>query len=114
MERVKEISARTLGVRLIAWRYSSPSASAELNDMVNTLRLQTEMSEATTDNPEHTYEYERAQIAEYRLIPLVVVPRYTGLSARGRAWLPERWKPWHLADVWIDGKNSAVPSGVQP
>ncbi|HZC65033.1 MAG TPA: hypothetical protein VE545_00550 [Candidatus Dormibacteraeota bacterium] len=72
------------------------------------------MSEATTDNPEHTYEYERAQIAEYRLIPLVVVPRYTGLSARGRAWLPERWNPWHLADVWIDGKNSAVPSGVQP
>jgi hypothetical protein len=109
---VKSLESAT--VRLVAWRYSSLSARAELRDMMSNLQLQTEVNEPTADHSEQTYEYERAQIAEYRLIPLVVVPRYIGLSARVRDWLPERWDAWHLADVWLDGKNSAMPSGVQP
>ena len=101
-------------VHLVAWRYSSLSARVELHDMVNNLQLQTDANEPAADSAEQIYEYERAQIGEHRLIPLVVVPQYVGLSARVRDWQPERWDAWHLADVWLDGKNSAVSSGVQP
>lgn len=102
-------------VRLVAWRYSSLSRRAELSDMISGLRLQTETTEPVAENAEQYYEYERALISEYQLIPLVVLPHYVGLSTRVRDWLPERWDAWHLADVWLDGKkNSAAPAGVQP
>jgi ABC-type transport system substrate-binding protein len=102
-------------IRLVAWRYSSLSRCAELGDMISSLQLQTDMSEPSTENAEQTYEYERALLSEYQLIPLVVLPQYVGLSARVRDWLPEHWDAWHLADVWLDGqKNSAAPAGVQP
>ncbi len=103
------------GVRLIAWRYSSLSRRAELSDMVSGLQLHTETTEPVAEDAEQTYEYERALIFEYQLIPLVVLPQYVGLSARVRDWLPERWDAWHLADVWLDGKKSSTaPAGVQP
>ena len=102
-------------VRLIAWRYSSLSRRAELSDMIGGLQLQTETTEPAAESAGHSYEYERALISEYQLIPLVVLPQYVGLSTRVRDWLPERWDAWHLADIWLDGKkNSAVPAGVQP
>jgi ABC-type transport system substrate-binding protein len=102
-------------IRLVAWRYSSLSRRAELGDMISGLQLQTDMSEPGTENAEQTYEYERALISEFQLIPVAVLPRYVGLSTRVRDWLPERWDAWHLADVWLDGqKNSAAPAGVQP
>jgi len=103
------------GVRLVAWRYSSLSRRAELSNMISGLQLQTETAEPAAESAEQTYEYERALLSEYQLIPLVVLPQYVGLSARVRDWLPERWDAWHLADVWLDGKkNSAAPAGVQP
>jgi peptide/nickel transport system substrate-binding protein len=102
-------------IRLVAWRYSSLSQRAELGDMISNLQLQTEMDEPTAENAEQTYEYERDLISEYRLIPLVVLPQYIGLSTRVRDWLPERWDAWRLADVWLDGKkDSTAPAGVQP
>lgn len=102
-------------VRLVAWRYSSLSRRAELSDMISGLQLQTETTEPAAEIAEQTYEYERALISEYQLIPLVVLPQYVGLSTRVRDWLPECWNAWHLADVWLDGKkNSAAPAPVQP
>jgi ABC-type transport system substrate-binding protein len=102
-------------VRLLAWRYSSLSRRAELGDMISGLQLQTETTEPAAESAEQTYEYERALLCEYQLIPLVVLPQYVGLSTRVRDWLPERWDAWHLADIWLDGKkNSAAPAGVQP
>jgi peptide/nickel transport system substrate-binding protein len=102
-------------VRLVVWRYSSLSRRAELSDMMSGLQLQTETTEPVAENAEQTYEYERALISEYQLIPLVALPQYVGLSSRVRDWLPERWDAWHLADVWLDGKkSSAAPAGVQP
>jgi peptide/nickel transport system substrate-binding protein len=102
-------------VRLVAWHYSSLSRRAELGDMISGLQFPTDTSEPSTESAEQTYEYERALISEYQLIPLVVLPEYVGLSTRVRDWLPDDWDAWHLADVWLDGrKNSAAPAGVQP
>jgi ABC-type transport system substrate-binding protein len=102
-------------VHLIAWHYSSLSRRAELGDMISGLQFPTDMREPSTESAEQTYEYERALISEYQLIPLVVLPQYVGVSTRVRNWLPDHWDAWHLADVWLAGKkNSAAPAGVQP
>jgi len=39
---------------------------------------------------------------ERRVLPLVALPEYIGLSQKVRDWMPARWGEWHLADVWLD------------
>ena len=109
------------GLRLLSWRYSSLSERAELDAMVATLQLApaADEKEKPVEDTEQVYLRERRLIAERELIPLVVMPEYIGLGPSVRDWMAERWGEWHLADVWLDGKRTAVspgplPAGVRP
>jgi len=44
---------------------------------------------------------------ERRVLPLVALPEYIGLSQKVRDWMPARWGEWHLADVWLDLSESS-------
>ena len=112
-----------VSLRLVSWRYSSLSARAELDAMVNALQLEAATPEVPLQVPpegtEQLYALERRLISERSLLPLVVMPEYIGLSSAVRDWMPERWGAWHLADVWLDAqRNVGVPAeaavGAQP
>ena len=43
---------------------------------------------------------------ERRVLPLVALQEYIGLSQKVRDWMPARWSEWRLADVWLDLSES--------
>jgi ABC-type transport system substrate-binding protein len=91
------------GVHLFSWHYSSLSPRVELESMVSTLNFgdSNEAALSSTD-PEQLYAREKKLLEERRVLPLVALPEYIGLSQRVRDWMPARWGEWHLADVWLD------------
>jgi hypothetical protein len=91
------------GVHLFSWHYSSLSPRVELESMVSTLNFSDspEAAVSSTD-PEQLYAREKKLLEERRVLPLVALPEYIGLSQNVRDWMPARWGEWHLADVWLD------------
>jgi peptide/nickel transport system substrate-binding protein len=100
------------GLHLFSWHYSSLSPRVELEYMVSTLNFgdANEAAISSTD-PEELYAREKKLLEERRILPLVALPEYIGLSQKVRDWMPERWGEWHLADVWLDLPE---PSAAQP
>jgi ABC-type transport system substrate-binding protein len=107
------------GIHLFTWHYSSLSPRVELEAMVSTLNFgnSNEASVSSTD-PEQLYAREKRLLEERRVLPLVALPEYVGLSQKVRDWMPGRWGEWHLADIWLDLPESVPaqpgdPSGTE-
>jgi len=91
------------GIHLFSWHYSSLSPKVELESMVSTLNFGDSPEAAVSSaDPEQLYEREKRLLEERRVLPLVALPEYIGLSQNVRDWMPARWGEWHLADVWLD------------
>jgi peptide/nickel transport system substrate-binding protein len=91
------------GFHLFSWHYSSLSPRVELESMVSALNLagSTENALSSAD-PEQLYAREKKLLEERRVLPLIALPEYVGLSQKVRDWMPARWGEWHLAEVWLD------------
>src|SRR6267143_1018965 len=91
------------GAHLFSWHYSSLSPRVELESMVSILNFgdSNEAAPSSTD-PEQLYAREKKLLEERRVLPLVALPEYIGLSQKVRDWMPARWGEWRLADVWLD------------
>jgi ABC-type transport system substrate-binding protein len=91
------------GAHLFSWHYSSLSPRVELESMVSILNFgdSNEAALSSTD-PEQLYAREKKLLEERRVLPLVALPEYIGLSQKVRDWMPARWGEWRLAEVWLD------------
>ena len=71
--------------------------------MISTLNFG-DLSEAavSSTDPEPLYTREKKLLGERRVLPLVALPEYIGLSQNVRDWRPARSGEWPLADVWLD------------
>lgn len=111
-------NAPAAGVRLVAWHCSSLSTRAELDAIVAAFGLTEAAANPTPEaGPSVLYERERSALRERRLLPLVLLPEFSGLGTNVRDWMPARWGAWNLADVWLDAAEAAPaakPAGVQP
>ena len=56
----------------------------------------------SSTDPEQLYTREKKFLDERRVLPLVVLPEYIGLSQNVRDWRSARSGEWPLADVWLD------------
>jgi MarR-like DNA-binding transcriptional regulator SgrR of sgrS sRNA len=104
-------------VHLFSWHYSSLSPRVELESMITALHLgDAKEASVTSTDPEQVYAREKKLLDERRVLPLVALPEYVGLSPRVRDWMPARWGEWHLADVWLDlsKPGAAQPSAASP
>lgn len=97
-------------VKLFAWRYSSLSPGQELRDLASAEHAQ-EVKEGNAADPDRRYAWERKILEERRVIPLVVLPDFVGLSTAIRDWQPSPWGEWRLADVWLEAAPAKAPSG---
>jgi len=80
--------------------------------MVTALKVGDANSAAVSStDPEQLYAREKKLLEERRVLPLVALPEYVGLSQKVRDWMPARWGEWHLADVWLDLPE---PATAQP
>jgi peptide/nickel transport system substrate-binding protein len=92
-----------IALRLLAWRYTLLSPRAELEAMTASLHLEdVNAATRTASEPEQLYEEEKRLLDEKKILPLVDLPDYVGLSPAVRDWLPASWGEWHLADVWLE------------
>jgi len=110
------------GLRLVAWRFRSLSARAELDAFAAALDL-AESAEgagsaaASSADPAQLHAREQRLLAERRVLPLVLLPEFAGVGAHVRDWMPASWGDWHLAGVWLDSSESPAPaksSGEKP
>lgn len=88
-------------VHLFAWRYSSLSPGEELSMLAKATRAE-ESKEGGFTDPDRRYAWERKILEERKLMPLVALPDYAGLSPAVRDWQPSPWGEWRLADVWLE------------
>jgi peptide/nickel transport system substrate-binding protein len=103
------------GVHLFAWHYSSLSPRAELDSLFAAYNLtEPQVVNATGTDHEQLYARERQVLEDRRVLPLIMQAESVGLGASVRDWMPARWGEWHLADVWLETTNPAVPSSPQP
>lgn len=66
-------------------------------------------------SPEQIYDYERAIVRSFSVVPIAWVPQAYGLSARVRDWkAPGPGESWPLADVWLDTLGDASSDKVNP
>ena len=95
------------GLHLVAWRYSSLSARAELESFVRAqIPAEATGNAASPADPEQVYARERKLLDDRRIVPLVALPEFVGLSANVRDWMPTKWAKWNLADVWLDAPET--------
>jgi hypothetical protein len=100
------------GVHLFVWHYSTLSPRLELDSIVSSFGLgDSNGSEISSTDPEQLYARERKLLEGRRVLPLVTLPEYVGLSSNVRDWMPAPWGEWHLADVWLDVPE---PGSTQP
>jgi hypothetical protein len=108
-------------LHLIAWRIESLSAGQELRDVAKEQRLE-DSKEGNPADPDRRYAWERKILEERKLMPLVAVPDYAGISATVRDWQPSPWGEWRLADVWLEPASPqkspppvhSAPTGARP
>jgi len=99
-------------LHLFSWHYSSLSPRVELESMVSALNIGDSLAAAgSSTDPEQLYAREKKLLEERRVLPLVVLPEYIGLSQNVRDWMPAPWGQWHLAEVWLDLPE---PGSAQP
>ena len=80
--------------------------------MVSALNIGDSLAAAgSSTDPEQLYAREKKLLEERRVLPLVVLPEYIGLSQNVRDWMPAPWGQWHLAEVWLDLPE---PGSAQP
>jgi peptide/nickel transport system substrate-binding protein len=100
------------GVHLFAWHYSSLSPRVELESMVTAFKFGDSREAAvSSSDPEQLYVREKKLLEERRVLPLVALPEYVGLSQNVHDWMPARWGEWHLADVWLELPEPAAATG---
>jgi hypothetical protein len=106
-------ATRTAGARLVRWRMPSPHPRAALVNLLASLGAEAGIDVSPLPDPaspQNIYEFERAALADFRIVPLVWVPRVYGLSGRVRDWkAPAPGETWPLADVWLEGSPAAGP-----
>ncbi len=94
--------------QLMAWRYTSLSARADLQSLAAELPAEIPDGGAPAD-ADARYAWEKRMIDEKNILPLVVVPDFAAVDPRVRNWSPAPWGEWRLADVWLE---QAEPAGV--
>jgi ABC-type transport system substrate-binding protein len=100
-------------LHLFAWHVTSLSPRAELDALSRALgAAESAGADAASAEPEQIYARERKILEDRRVLPLVALPEYAGLSANVRNWLPARWGEWHLAEVWLDLPESAAQQNL--
>ena len=102
------------GMRLVAWRFRSLSARAELDAFAAALGLaesaESAGSAASSADPAQLHARELRLLAERRVLPLVFLPEFAGVGSHVRDWMPASWGDWHLAEVWLDSSESSAPA----
>jgi hypothetical protein len=102
-------------LHLIAWHYETVSPRGEFEALLSQLHLQENVegahagSDADQLMHDRLYERERRFIEDRHILPLVILPEYSGLGPNVRNWLPASWGEWRLADVWLE-QNEKVSS----
>jgi hypothetical protein len=98
--------ASGVDAKIIRLRMLSKLPGAALENFIETLGAVTKIDVSAPPDPaspEEIYNRERAIVSNYRVVPLVWLPRVYGLSARVRDWTaPGAGEFWPLADVWLD------------
>jgi ABC-type transport system substrate-binding protein len=102
------------GLHLFAWHVTSLSPRLELDAFLTALGQSDPSSVETSVEVGQLYARERRILEDRRVLPLVALPEYAGLSATVRNWLPARWGEWHLADVWLDLPEPAPSAANSP
>jgi hypothetical protein len=115
-ERIWKRTPGTVDALLVRVSMFSPKPAETLEDFASLLGITTSMSAhfvLPSASPEEIYARERAVLKDFRVVPLVWIPRVYGLSARVRDWTPPGpGESWPLADVWLDGLvEAAVDEG---
>lgn len=67
---------------------------------------------AATMDPEPLFAQERRLIEERRILPLVLLPEYTGVRANVHNWQAAAWSDWRLADVWLDSEEAPLSTSA--
>jgi peptide/nickel transport system substrate-binding protein len=100
------------GLHLFAWHYSSLSPRAELDAFMKQFApaQEHEVSAGAADL-EQLYAVERRLIEGRHILPLVLLPEYTGLGTNVRNWMPATWGEWRLADVWLQPAEGVEMNG---
>ncbi len=111
-ERIWKRTPGTVDAMLVRVSMPSPKPAETLEDFASLLGITTSMSAhfvLPSASPQEIYEHERAVLKDFRVVPLVWLPRVYGLSARVRDWTPPgAGEFWPLADVWLDGPPDAA------
>jgi Bacterial extracellular solute-binding proteins, family 5 Middle len=115
-DRIWKRTPATIDALLVRVSMPSPKPAETLEDFASLLGITTSMSAhfvLPSASPEEIYERERAVLKDFRIVPLVWLPRVYGLSPRVRDWAPPGpGESWPLADVWLDGPvEPAVEEG---
>lgn len=102
--------ASGLDAQLVRLPLGSPDPGLALSGLLAELVPFTELgpailAPADSAGPEGLYTQERAIVDSSLVIPLAHIPQVVGLSQRVRDWMPERFGPWRLADVWLEGES---------
>jgi hypothetical protein len=111
-ERLWKRTSAAVDALLVRVSMPSPKPAETLEDFASLLGITTAMNSyfVTPDaTAEVIYEHERAVLKDFRVVPLVWLPRVYGLSGRVRDWTPPGpGESWPLADVWLDGPVEAA------
>jgi len=108
--------------QLVAWRYTSLSARADLQSIA--AELPAEITEGgVPEDADARYAWEKRMMDEKNILPLVAVPDFAAVDPQVRNWSPAPWGEWRLADVWLDQTEPAgaardaakkTPAGARP
>lgn len=102
-----------VGLHLIGWRYSSLSPRLELEMLSSALaRVDASPSSLSGSDLDSSYSAEHKLLEEQRILPLIALPEFVGISSNVRDWMPSRWGAWHLADVWLDTPENASEKSI--
>ncbi|HWZ53467.1 MAG TPA: ABC transporter substrate-binding protein [Candidatus Acidoferrales bacterium] len=111
-ERMWKRTPSTVDAMLVRVSMPSPNPAEALEDFAGLLGITTSMHAKfvlPSASPEEIYERESIVLKDFRVVPLVWLPRVYGLSARVRDWTaPAAGERWPLADVWLDAPPEAA------
>lgn len=95
------------GLHLFEWHYSALSPRVELDSLLSVWSPgQAQDAANSPSSIEQLYTIEKRLLDNRRILPLVVLPEFAGVSRDVRNWMPSRWGEWHLDQVWLDRPDS--------